>query len=116
MADCNGGSAAQEKSRGSPEFVHKVNPMSQLMLAETLDRVSMFATVAIDNFFPRHNYVYKRLRYIEAWLLLAKFNLYSYTINRLQLVGGVSAVGCVYIVGGMSAVGCSRWRYVRCRL
>ena len=78
------------------------------MLAETLDRVSMFATAAKDNFFPRHNYVYKRLRYIEAWLLLA-------TINRLQLVGGVSAVGCVYIVGGMSAVGCSRWRYVRCR-
>lgn len=36
MADCNGGSAAQEKSRGSPEFVRTGNPTSQLMLAETL--------------------------------------------------------------------------------
>jgi hypothetical protein len=74
MADCNGGSAAQEKSRGSPEFVRKVHPTSQLVLAETLDRVSMFVTVLL--FFPRHIYVSKRLRYIEAWLLLAKFNMY----------------------------------------
>lgn len=55
MADCNGGSAAQEKSRGSPEFVRKGNPTSQLMLAETLDRVSMFATLLI--LFPRHTYI-----------------------------------------------------------